>query len=64
VPRDQHHRAPPGSALDLGDHLPDPFAVQAAGRLVEYQQVRVGDESLGHQRALRVTASQRLQRDP
>ena len=51
-----------GRPLDLGGHPGDPLAVQAASRLVKHQQVRVGDEGLGHQRALRVAARERLKR--
>jgi hypothetical protein len=63
VPGDQHHRAPAGRALDLGHDPGHAVAVEAAGRLVEDQQVRFGDEGLGHQRPLGVAPGQRLQRD-
>ena len=62
MPGDEHHRAAVGRPLDLGGHPGDPLAVQAASRLVKHQQVRVGDEGLGHQRALRVAARERLKR--
>jgi hypothetical protein len=54
MPGDEHHRLAAGRALDLGDHPGHALAVQAAGRLVQHHQVRIGDESLCDQGALRV----------
>ena len=61
--RDEHHGLALGGAVDFGDHPRDPVVVQAARRLVEHQQARVGQQRLGDKRALRVAAGQRLQRD-
>jgi hypothetical protein len=56
VPGHEHYRLAARGPLDLGDYPCDPVAVKPAGRLVEHQQVRIVDESLGDQRALRVAA--------
>ena len=58
----QHHRPAARRPPYLESHPRDAVGVHAAGGLVEDQQVRVGQQGLGHQHALRVTARQRVQR--
>jgi hypothetical protein len=61
VPRDQHHRPAARGPPYLKSHPRYAVGVHAAGGLVEDQKVRVGQQGLGHQRALRVTARERVQ---
>ena len=63
MPGHQHDRAPPGGALDLSGDPRDSVGIQAAGRLVQDEQIGVGDQGLGDQCPLRVPAGQRLEPD-